>query len=298
MSDDANMDLDGGPPDDGATPQEIAEAKANGWADSTRWRGDPADFVGAKEFLRRGKEVIPIVRAQNSKLLNDLSEAQRQIAALKGTVDQQTQTMRDLMEQQASEIRRQVEDRLKELKADKRQAIKDGDHERAAELEDQIDETKEALEKKPVAKAPAAAPSPPAPQVEPWAQAFADANKDWLQTDKKKTALFMGICEELYESTSLRQTALLEKAKEQMEEILSPPRNRSSKSEGGNGGWNGKREGGDGPSADGKGFADLPPEAKAVARADAKRFVGKLPDIKTEADYHAYYAKTYFESRK
>lgn len=292
----AEADLGGG--DEGAdagNPEVEREARSMGWAPLEQWRGRQEDWKDAAAFVEHGRTVLPILQANNRKLLGELEATKQQLAGLKGTVDAQTKTMKDLLEHQASEIKRQVTDRLKDLKADRLQAIEDGDHKRAAALEDQIEETKEALTAVPKATPGTTQADPPAPPVEPWAKEFAEANADWLGPDKRKTGLFAGICDELFANTNLRGTALLEEGKKQMETYLAG-KPRASKSESGGGSWSGA--GGNGGGGTGGGdYAALPAEAKAVCDRQADKFVGKLPGIKTKKDWQAYYAKTHFESQ-
>ena len=274
------------------------KAKRMGWAPKEQWRGNPEQWRDADEYVRRSEEILPIVNANNRKLTEQLEAANRELQALKGTLTAQQQSMKDLLEHQASEIKRQVEDQLKTLRKDKTAAIKDGDHERAAEIEEEIDATKDRLAQ--ASKAPAPPPpasAPTAPKVEPWAQAFADENAEWLTVDKRKTALFQGIAEDLFSTTNLRAGALLEEAKKQMEVMLGKPAQRMAKSEGGSGGWEGTGSGGSPSGA--KTFAALPQEAKDACLAQAKKFVGESGKaFKTEAEWKKHYAETYFASQR
>lgn len=277
-----------------------AEAKRMGWAPREQWRGDPELWKDADEYVRRGKEIIPIVRAQNQKLTDQLAEANRQLAEVKGTLTRQEQTTKDLLEHQAAEIRRQVEVKLADLRKEKKQAIKDGDHDLAADLEEEIDQTRDQLAEaaKPKPQAAGTPPAPPAPQYEPWALEFGQANDEWLGKDKRKTALFMGIADDLMATTSLRQGSLLEEAKAQAEAILNKtPGQKMAKSEGGGGGWEGSGQGGS--RTGGQTFASLPQDAKDACRAQAKKFVGESGKaFKTEAEWQKHYAETYFASQR
>lgn len=285
---------------DSGNEQVEREARSLGWVPKEQFRGPPEQWRDADEFVRRGREILPIVTANNRRLVDELTNARKQIADLRGTVDAQSKAVKDILEHQASEIKRQVESKIAALRAEKKEALRSGDLERASDLEEEIDTTKDALEQANKAKtAPAAAPSPNAPPpIPPWAQEFGEQNKDWLGPDKKKTALFMGICEELFEEGVLKGTDLLNEGKKRAEEILSPKGRQAPKSEGGQGGWNGSSRP-SGGARDGKSYADLPPDAKAVCDSQAKKFVGEGPGklFKTEKGWRDYYAKTHFESQ-
>lgn len=279
-----------------------AEALQLGWVPQEKYKGPPERWKDAPEFVIRGREILGIARANNEKLMGDLAVTRQELAALKGTLSQQSQTVKDLLDHQASEIKRQVESRIAELRSDKKAALREGDHERAADLEEAIDKIRDDLA---AANAKAVAtPAPPPvatfngktipPDVEPWAAAFAEKESGWFGKDKIKTGLFAGIAEDLYEKTSLRGTALLEEAKKQMEDRLTPA-TRVAKSEGGTGGWEGT-----GGASGSKSFASLPPEAKEMCKAQAGRFVGPKGSGKafdTAAAWQKHYAETFFASQ-
>lgn len=277
------------------------EAKELGWVPKDQFRGPEDQWRDADEFVARGREILPIVKANNRKLLGELNAAKGELGALKGTLTQQQQTMKDLLEHQASEIKRQVESRLMDLRAEKKAAIKGGDHDLAADLEEEIDKTKDRLAEANKPKAATPAPAPTHPQAEPWAQAFGEANDEWLGKDKRKTALFMGICEDLMTTTQLRATDLLEEAKKQTEQILdkTPSQRMASKSESGGGGWEGSSNGGGGRAPGGKSFKDLPQEAKDTCKAQAAKFVGENGKaFKTNEAWQQHYAETFFASQR
>jgi hypothetical protein len=45
-------------------PNLVQQAKDMGWVDKTEWKGHPDHWRGPDEYVRRGQEVLPIVRAQ------------------------------------------------------------------------------------------------------------------------------------------------------------------------------------------------------------------------------------------
>ena len=61
----------------GATPEVQAQAEAMGWIPPTRFRGDPERFIDADAYIKRGEEILPIVKEQNKRL-------QAELAALRG----------------------------------------------------------------------------------------------------------------------------------------------------------------------------------------------------------------------
>lgn len=59
-----------------------AEARASGWVPEAEFKGDrrPAQFLDAETFVKRGEELTPFIRAQNSKLKQELSETKADFA--------------------------------------------------------------------------------------------------------------------------------------------------------------------------------------------------------------------------
>lgn len=275
-----------------ATPPAVeSEARALGWVPKEEFRGGEDRWVDAETFVERGHTVMPMLRKNNERLLSDREADRTRLAKLEADLAAKSRTVDDLIAFQATEVKRQVKAQLDALKAQKKAALREGDMELASTIEDQIDDVKEleATRKPPVVAAPAPAPAP-APVVEPWAQEFSDANSDWLKVDKRKTALFLGICDELYVAGK-RGAALLSEAKGEMEKTLGLKADPAhGKTEGGRGG-----DGGGGGSPRGKTFADLDSEAKAVCRSEERKMVGAGKPFKTSAEWQAHYVKCIFE---
>jgi len=53
------------------------EARAQGWVGKDEFRGSDDDWVDADTFVKRGKEIMPILRKNNEKLLKELGEAKK-----------------------------------------------------------------------------------------------------------------------------------------------------------------------------------------------------------------------------
>lgn len=67
----ADMDQGGG-----AVDYE-AEARKMGWSPPEEFKGDPKHQLDAETFYKRGQEMLPILRAQNKKLLSRLDSMER-----------------------------------------------------------------------------------------------------------------------------------------------------------------------------------------------------------------------------
>lgn len=73
VTDDAATD-DGTEQAQQSDPAMESRARDMGWAPKDKWRGDPEKWVDAKEFVRRGEEVLPIVTAENRRLKAELEK--------------------------------------------------------------------------------------------------------------------------------------------------------------------------------------------------------------------------------
>ena len=109
-----------------------AEAEVYGWVPKDQFKGDPDKWRPAEEFVRRGEEILPIVRKQNEKLQAKLSEQ-----------DETIKNMSRMFEKTIERERQKAAQEIASLKAEKKEAIKEGNAERVEEIEAQIDTLKE-----------------------------------------------------------------------------------------------------------------------------------------------------------
>ena len=273
-----------------APPEVQKEAEALGWIPPDRFRGEPERFVDADVYLEKGKEVLPILRATNEKLRNELT-------SLRTTSDAQAKALRDaqtaidnIEERHSAATARAVEKAKVDVKAQLAQAMKEGDHEGAAELTSQLTElnavdTEAPVKKQEPVKVAAAA-------VDPAVAAWVAEKAPWYGTNKRKTALAMGIAQEIRESEpGLVGRPFLDRVAAEVEKELAPAATQPpvDRTEGTRNG------GGSSPRGGAKTFDSLPPEAKATCTADTKRFVGPGKKYSTAAEWHSAFAKIYYE---
>ena len=109
-----------------------AEEKAskNGWRPEDDWKGDPDDWVPAKEFNFRGELMGRI--AEQSSILNNFKN---QIAERDKTID-------DMSDLQGRISEREYKKALKTLQEAKAEAIDTGEGDAVVQLDDEIDELK------------------------------------------------------------------------------------------------------------------------------------------------------------
>lgn len=270
------------------------EAKALGWAPKEQWRGNEADWVDAETFVERGRQVMPLLKKNNERLTGKLTATEQQLQAQANQLRALQATLKSLEEHREADVEAQVQERIAKLRGDIAVASRDGDHERVAELTDNLAEERAKIAVAGATKTASAGDdageqSTQQQQLPPEVTAWYTENAIYL-TDVKRRALGTAVALELRKNGDTSQGAeFLDKVKAEVEQTLNPS-GTVGKVSGGNGG--GGRT--DSPAAGGKSYRDLPKEAKEQCDKYAKRFVGPDKRFKTDADWQADYAKNYF----
>lgn len=263
-----------------------AKAQAMGWIPPGRYRGEPERFTDAQEYLDRGEQVLPIVRAHNQRLQGELASVREEQAATKKALESAQKAIEEIGERHSVETQRAVERAKVELKARLAAASEAGDHEAIAEITGLMVDLKAAVAPaKPEPTPTAATVDPVTPELKAWNEA-----NPWFGTDRRRTALALGVAQELRDAgTELKGVAFFEHIKEEVEATFGARSASASKVEGGRGSD-------DAPRSGGKSYAALPADAKAACDADTKNFVGPDKRYKTAAEWQKRYAELYFES--
>lgn len=267
-----------------AAPAEVQKAaEAMGWIPPSRFKGDPERFIDADVYVKRGEEVLPIVREQNKRLHAELDTLKSESAKTRQALEKAQKAIDQMEEVHTVATQKAVEDARRQLKSQLAAASEAGDHEGVAELTDQLTKMP-AAEAKPAAKptAPEAFSAPP--ELAAW-----NAENPWFGTNKRKTALALAVAQELRDAGETSQgRAFFDKVKEEVEKDMAPPLEPVDKVAGARGG----SEGGGGDGRKG-GYASMPADARAACDADAKRFVGEGKKYKTMAEWRTRYAEIY-----
>jgi len=158
-----------------------AEAMKLGWAPREKWRGRAEEFVEADEFLRRGREILPIVRSQVDQTRAENEKLKAELAQTRTEFDRRVKTTEKMTQRLLDQQRAQM---VSEFDAQKRDAVAKGDtaaYDRAARNEQTAlakaaDETKAAAQE-------AAPVQPQAQQPPPEVQAWVKRN-DWFFKDR------------------------------------------------------------------------------------------------------------------
>lgn len=191
------------------------EARILGWVPKEDFR-DGDHWVDAEAFVKRGKEINPILRKNNETLFKKLDEANREIAEIK-------QAAKEFGAFQKKEADKRVEElktELAELKEKKKAAVSQGDGEAVVALDDAIDVIKEQqqeakavkVEVKPVV----AVPKTFDPVITEWME----ENK-WFTTDDKMTRIADAIGVSINQNyPNLAGKAFFEQLDKELEEVL------------------------------------------------------------------------------
>lgn len=287
------VEQQGQQPADEATPEEIAEAKSFGWAEKEHWRGKPEDFLGAREFLERGRHLLPVLQRTNAEHRTQIGTLRSELAVLREQTRAQ-QAALDLLESSREEdVQAGIEAARAELREKLAEASERGDHAAVAELTDQMTRMSAPAEKKDSPKRRASDNGAASqPQVDPRLQAEVRA---WFEshsaymTDQRRIALANAITIEKRQAGVTKVGAeFMNEVAAEVEEILgggaTPGQSKVAASRGRDGGGSGN----------GRSYSDLPAEAKTVCDRQAKRFVGADRRFKTIDAWRANYAATYF----
>jgi hypothetical protein len=166
-----------------AQEQVEKEARLLGWVPQPEFR-DGEHFVDAETFVKRGKEINPILRKNNETLLKKLDEANREIAEVKKVAKEFEKFQKDAAAQKVVAL----EGELKILKEQKKNAITQGDGDSVVNIDEQIDALKEEqreAKKTPVVQAPVVSvPVTLDPLINQWM-----GENTWFTTDPKYTRI-------------------------------------------------------------------------------------------------------------
>jgi hypothetical protein len=161
-----------------------SEARQFGWVPVEEFRGNKESWVDADAFVKRGKEINPILRKNNERLMTELNSTKSQIAELRAATEEFKKFQQETFAKKEVELRTELET----LKIQKKQAIREGDGDLAVDLDDQIDTVRENITESQKAKVEAArVPEPVQQPVPPEVGEWMDSNS-WYSKDSKMRA--------------------------------------------------------------------------------------------------------------
>jgi hypothetical protein len=167
------------------------EARMFGWVPREEFRGSDDEWVDADVFVKRGKEINPILRKNNETLMKKLEEKSKEIDSIKADVQEFKKFQKESFERKQVELEVQIA----ELKTRKREAIAEGNGDLVVDIDDQIDEIKEAqreakeeAKKKPEAEPVKTAEIPEDPSLQAWL-----GKNTWFGQDTEMTDVANGL---------------------------------------------------------------------------------------------------------
>jgi hypothetical protein len=245
-----------------------AKARGIGWVDKSEYKGDPAKWRDAAEFVERGENLLPLVKAQNKRL-------EREVAELK-------QTTRELGDYLSKTEQRAYDRALADLKQQRKEALAAGDGDAFEKADEQIKTVeREAAEK--AAKRAEKKDDGPDPVYSEW-----EARNSWLKdTELSEYAEFAA--QKLRASGEKATGAefldmVTAKVKAQFPAKFTNPRRETAQAV--EGAAPAARRGG-------KSYADMPADARAACDRMAKN--GFPGDEKAQAQFKEQYVKQHFE---
>ena len=264
------------------------EARSRGWRPKDQFRGRPEEWVDSDVFMERVQQVMPILKGELRRTTAELDETKGLAQTLQHRLEEQQKEIDAL---KATGAAATADQERETLVAGIMQAREAGDTRSDILLSAKL----AALEGRP-APTPATKPNPPAPEVQtrdsPIFKEWVEENS-WWNDDPVKRATATGVAQKLAAEHRLEGLT----PRERLDMIASEtdkyigvrkamPTSRV----------NGSRPTGGGqPSGAGKGWDDLPANAKAQAMRQASKFklVGEGKAFKTAADWQKFYAQDY-----
>jgi hypothetical protein len=242
-----NMEADGEVAEAPEVDEEtLSEAKRQGWVPQEDYNGPEDKWVDADTFVKKGKEINALLRKDNEFLKREVSEMKS--------------TMMEFKKFHADTEKRAYERAMLDLREQKKEAIAAGDGEKVLQVDDAIDELKTARREEKIA-----APAPN--QIDPTFIAWQEDNR-WFGKDTELTAEANLIGEVVKrQNPTLIGTEFLDEVTKRVkrmypEKFTNANRSRPNPVESSTAKPAGSR---------GKGFNDLPPDAKAACQKFEKQ---------------------------
>lgn len=280
------------------TPAQIeSEASELGWVPKERFRGDPAKWTEAKDFLDYGNKALPALKTVNRRLTREMEE----VKAANANYDARLKASEAALKAVSETITETRTVDLKAQEAELTEQIKAARKENDIDLEETLRDERDALRQKINAPVKPAVDNGgntgQATTVDVMKSAeFKQFQKDnpWFEDDQMMAAAAVAAMANLNKTREAANLTLAQKfahveteVKKRFGMAVKPDR---SKTEGSRGGAD--SGGGDGT---GKTYADLPSDAKTACDDQGKRFVGAGKKFKTSAEWRSAYCAKYFD---
>jgi hypothetical protein len=90
-------------------PEVRHEAESQGWVPKDKFRGNESDWVDADTFVKRGREILPILRKNNENLIKDLNATKEQLKEFRQAAEEFKQFQREAYERKASDYEKRIQ---------------------------------------------------------------------------------------------------------------------------------------------------------------------------------------------
>jgi hypothetical protein len=258
---------------DEATAEEIARAKDLGWQEN--YSGDKPKKT-AREYLNYAEEALPVIKANNQKLMKSLNERDQTLTTLQNELAEQKRILKALTEDSEAASKQRQEGQLDSLKAQLIEANREGDFEAVAEIQERMLDLKtelKALKQKPVEQT--STQQATVPKADPVFAQWLNENT-WMKDEELAAAASTIGARLVREATSMgevppRGRVLLDKVAELMDNKFHVLKGSTvDKVDGGsNSSGTGRSS-----SKSGRRYAELPREAREACEAQAHSRVG------------------------
>lgn len=266
------------------------KARDIGWRPQEEFRGDPEKWVDSEEYLRRGEEILPLVKATNKRLEGQVTTLAGEIARLTAALAEQQASMTEFATFNQEQLADKLAEQKRNLTRELREARTAEDDNRIEDIEERLEENREARATlKAIPPAPPAPASTPTPPVAPEFAAWQAANP-WYGGDSEEDVAKTGAAQAFgikAAAEGKKGQAFFDAVDAKLAKVYPTQRKAEASEEG-------RPSGGSGGtgSADNS-FNSLPAEAKSKAKEQAAKFVGPNKMFKDEKAWFSYYAKQY-----
>lgn len=267
--------------------EDETRARTMGWLPQDKFEGPKERWVDAKTYLQRGEEFLPILKANNRKLADQVNSVESELVKTKQLLAAATESIDELKKFRSTLNKEKVKEQKTGLLSAITEAKKSGNVEDEVRLTDQLSEVNAALKE---AEKPEPKPTPidQGPQLTQEAKTWMAANP-WFGSDQRKTGFAMGLANEWKAQGKATGTEEFFKHVDKEMSIFDPNASRRAAPSK----VDGASSSGDDGGTSSKTFADLPAEAQMACKKSATRLVGPGRAYKTLADWQKAYVETY-----
>src|SRR5271154_5862973 len=123
----------------------VDKAKQMGWAPQEEFRGDPSKWIDADEYVRRGEQLMPILRANNERLMEEVGKLRSENAQTQQLLKASGEAIEELKKFNTKTTKKALADQKETLVEGIKAARREGDVDSELVLQDQLTEVSTAL---------------------------------------------------------------------------------------------------------------------------------------------------------